>query len=130
MLDGGVLAARAVGADELILCIDESAAVALQSATRAIYERERTGGDALKVSVQIVPEGYVSGQESALVNLCNGGPALPAFIPSLPFERGVHRRPTLINNAETLAHLALIARYGPRWFRRLGTAGAPRVGAR
>ncbi|MFI4993275.1 MAG: NADH-ubiquinone oxidoreductase-F iron-sulfur binding region domain-containing protein [Solirubrobacterales bacterium] len=121
VLDGGVLAARAVGADELILCIDESGEAALESATCAIYERERAGGDALKVSVQVVPAGYVSGQESALVNLCNGGQALPALTPPMPFTRGVRRRPTLINNAETLAHLALIARYGSQWFRALGT---------
>jgi NADH:ubiquinone oxidoreductase subunit F (NADH-binding) len=125
VLDGGVLAARAVGADELILCIDESAGPALQSATSAIRERERTGGDALKVSIQPVPVGYVSGQESALVNLCSGGPAKPTLTPPMPFQRGVRRRPTLINNAETLAHLALIARYGPQWFRQLGTQAHP-----
>jgi NADH:ubiquinone oxidoreductase subunit F (NADH-binding) len=125
VFDGGVLAARAVGADELIFCIDESAGPALQSAKRAIRERERTGGDALRVNLQTVPGGYVSGQESALVNLCNGGPAKPTLTPPLPFQRGVRRRPTLINNAETLAHLALIARYGPQWFRQLGTQAHP-----
>ena len=125
VFDGGVLAARAVGADELIFCIDESAGPALQSAKRAIRERERTGGDALRVNLQTVPGGYVSGQESALVNLCNGGQALPTLTPPLPFKRGVRRRPTLINNAETLAHLALIARYGPQWFRQLGTQAHP-----
>jgi NADH:ubiquinone oxidoreductase subunit F (NADH-binding) len=120
-----VLAARAVGADELILCIDESAGAALQSAQRALRERERAGGDRLRIAVQIVPTGYVSGQESALVNLCNGGPAKPTLTPPMPFQRGVRRRPTLINNAETLAQLALIARHGPRWFRALGTHTQP-----
>jgi NADH:ubiquinone oxidoreductase subunit F (NADH-binding) len=125
VLDGGVLAARAVGADELIICIDESARPALQSTTRALRERERSGEDALRIRIQTVPGGYVSGQESALVNLCNGGPAKPTLTPPLPFQRGVRRRPTLINNAETLAHLALIARYGPQWFRQLGTQAQP-----
>ncbi len=125
VLDGGVLAARAVGADELILCIDESAGLALQSMARALRERERAGDDALRIGVQTVPAGYVSGQESALVNLCNGGPAKPTLTPPLPFQRGVRRRATLINNAETLAHLALIARHGPQWFRMLGTQADP-----
>ena len=125
ILDGAVLAARAVGADELILCIDESADLALQSATRAIRERERTDGDGMRINIQLVPEGYVSGQESALVNLCNGGPAKPTLTPPMPFQRGVRKRPTLIDNAETLAHLALIARHGPQWFRELGTRAHP-----
>jgi NADH:ubiquinone oxidoreductase subunit F (NADH-binding) len=125
IIDGGVLAARAVGADELILCIDEAAGRALQSATRAIAERERAGGDGLRINIQTVPDGYVSGQESALVNLCNGGPAKPTLTPPMPFQRGVRRRPTLIDNAETLAHLALIARHGPQWFRELGTQAHP-----
>jgi NADH:ubiquinone oxidoreductase subunit F (NADH-binding) len=125
VLDGGVLAARAVGADELIVCVEESATVALQSLARALSERERAGGDALRIGIQTVPHGYVSGQESALVNLCNGGPAKPTLTPPMPFQRGVRRRPTLINNAETLAQLALIARYGSRWFRALGTPADP-----
>ncbi len=125
VLDGGVLAARAVGADELILCIDESVGLALQSAERAIRERQQTGGDAIGVKIQTVPGGYVSGQESALVNLCSGGPAKPTLTPPLPSKRGVRRRPTLINNAETLAHIALIARHGAQWFRQLGTQAHP-----
>ena len=125
VLDGGVLAARAVGADELIVCVEESATTALQSLVRALSERERAGGDGLRIVIQAVPEGYVSGQESALVNLCSGGPAKPTLTPPMPFQRGVRRRPTLINNAETLAHLTLIARHGPRWFRALGTRDDP-----
>jgi NADH:ubiquinone oxidoreductase subunit F (NADH-binding) len=125
VLDGGVLAARAVGADELIVCVEASAGAALQSVTRALSERERAGGDELRIGIQTVPEGYVSGQESALVNLCNGGPAKPTLTPPMPFQRGVRRRPTLINNAETLAHLTLIARHGPHWFRALGTPADP-----
>jgi NADH:ubiquinone oxidoreductase subunit F (NADH-binding) len=125
VLDGGVLAARAVGADELIVCVEASAGAALRSLRRALSERERAGGDGLRIAIQTVPEGYVSGQESALVNLCNGGPAKPTLTPPMPFRRGVRRRPTLVNNAETLAQLALIARHGPRWFRALGTPADP-----
>jgi NADH:ubiquinone oxidoreductase subunit F (NADH-binding) len=72
-----------------------------------------------------VPNHYVAGQETALVNHLNGAPARPTFTPPMPFQQGVARRPTLVNNAETLAHLALIARHGAPWFRQLGTPTQP-----
>ena len=55
----------------------------------------------------------------------NGGPAKPAFVPPRPYERGVRGRPTLVQNVETLANIALIARNGPDWFRELGSESEP-----
>ena len=63
-------------------------------------------------------------------NYLSGGPLRPTFTPPRPAERGINRRPTLVNNAETLAHLALIARNGAQWFRALGAPDAARLGAR
>jgi NADH:ubiquinone oxidoreductase subunit F (NADH-binding) len=126
VLDGGELAARAVGAEEIVLGVCESATAALRAVTSALAERTRQGhGDASRIRLHTVPNRYVAGQESALVNHVNGGPALPTFTPPRPFERGVQRRPTLIANVETLAQLALIARHGAEWFRELGTAAQP-----
>ena len=68
---------------------------------------------------------FVAGEETALVRALNGGPAKPTFKPPLPFERGVRGAPTLVQNAETLAHVALIARFGPAWFREVGTREEP-----
>jgi NADH:ubiquinone oxidoreductase subunit F (NADH-binding) len=125
VLDGAVLAARAIGADEAIVCVCESAGAAYERTERAISERSRLPGQWPRIVLTAAPEGYVVGQESALVNHLNGGPAKPTFTPPMPFERGVRRRPTLVNNAETLAHVALISRHGPRWFRELGLEDQP-----
>jgi NADH:ubiquinone oxidoreductase subunit F (NADH-binding) len=124
VLDGGALAAQAVGAEEVIVCVPES--IALEGPERAIAERRAQLGEGEpRMRLATVPERYVAGQETALINHLNGGPALPTFTPPMPFQSGVGRRPTLVNNAETLAHVALIARYGAEWFRELGTAGEP-----
>ncbi len=130
VLDGGVLAAQAVGADEAIVCVCESAGEGTRGLALAIEERRRSERCAafersVKLRLAAVPGHYVAGQESALVSHLGGGPALPTFTPPMPFEQGLRRRPTLINNAETLAHLALIARHGAAWFRELGTPTQP-----
>jgi NADH:ubiquinone oxidoreductase subunit F (NADH-binding) len=123
MLDGAQLAAQALGADEVIVAVCESASASVEAIAAAIDERHRLGGARLRLST--TPPGYVAGQESALVNHISGGPALPTFTPPLPFEQGVSGRPTLVGNAETYAHIALIARHGSQWFRALGTSSQP-----
>jgi NADH:ubiquinone oxidoreductase subunit F (NADH-binding) len=130
VLDGAILAARAVDGEEVIVCVSESARGSAQSMALAIGERERSpeslgDGRPPRLRVATVPAQFVAGEESALVNHLDGGPAKPTFTPPRPFERGVRRRPTLINNTETLAHVALIARHGAPWFRQLGTAAQP-----
>lgn len=123
VLDGGELAARALGAGELIVGVCGSARASAESLALALAERRGRGGT--RTRLVAVPARYVASQETALVNHVNGAPALPAFTPPRPSQRGVAGRPTLIANAETLAHVALIARHGGHWFRELGTAAEP-----
>lgn len=124
VLDGAALAARAVGAAEAILCVSDQSPRSLQTATAAIAERRRLAREPA-LSLASVPHSYVSGQESALVSYLNGAEAKPTFTPPMVFERGVRGTPTLLSNAETFAHLALIARHGADWFRSAGTREHP-----
>jgi NADH:ubiquinone oxidoreductase subunit F (NADH-binding) len=121
VLDGIQLAARAVGADRAHLVVHQGSAV-IPFVRRAMAERRH---DPVRVSLEMVPPRYVASEESAIVSALNGGAALPAFTPPGPFERGVDRRPTMISNVESLAHLATIARFGPEWFAELGDPTQP-----
>jgi NADH:ubiquinone oxidoreductase subunit F (NADH-binding) len=126
VLDGAVAAAGALGAEEVIVCACESAQEGLESMAHAIEERAGAGSErSPTLRLTSVPEHYVAGQESALIGYINGAAAKPTFTPPLVSERGVRGRPTLLDNAETLAHLALIARHGASWFRELGTPSQP-----
>jgi NADH:ubiquinone oxidoreductase subunit F (NADH-binding) len=125
VLDGAVLAADALGARRAIVALGGSE-LDLRALADAIDARARRRVDRHVELVPVAaPRGFVAGEETALVRFLNGGPAKPTFTPPRPFERGVGGAPTLVQNAETLAHLALIARFGPEWFRDLGTADEP-----
>ena len=122
VLDGAVLAARAIGARDAIIKVGEGSAVALRSLEGAIAVR---AGDGVTLHLAAGPEGYVMGEESAFIHYLNGGAPKPTFVPPRPYERGYRGRPTLIQNPETLAQIALVARYGSHWYRELGTEADP-----
>jgi NADH:ubiquinone oxidoreductase subunit F (NADH-binding) len=125
VLDGAICCARALGTREIVIAIDESSLEALESIRGALGERPDLRRSTLRVHVASVPSGYVTGQESAIVNFLSGGPAKPLAATPRITERGLDRRPTLMSNAETLAHVAMIARRGADWFRRLGPDDEP-----
>jgi len=123
-LDGLQLAAEAVGAKRVVLYVRRDL---LQSTRIDAQIAERNAGrlDRVPVEVRPAPARFIAGQETALASRVSGGLALPTFTPPRVFERGVDGRPTLVQNVETLAHMALIARYGPDWFRSAGTRDEP-----
>jgi len=125
VLDGITLAAFAVGATEAYLVvhgIDSKLIARLEGAVRA---REVAGIDPVMIEVVGIDDRYVASEQTAIVQYLNGGPGLPTFAPPRAHERGVANRPTAVNNIETLAHMALIARYGHAWFREAGVPAAP-----
>lgn len=125
VLDGVELCAGVVGASTAYVCVSPQSPGAARAVTQAVAERDHARPGGLPVQVLATPDGYLSGQETALISALNGGPPLPTFVPPRPSDRGVRRRPTLVLNVETLANVALIARFGGGWFRSAGTPGAP-----
>jgi NADH:ubiquinone oxidoreductase subunit F (NADH-binding) len=121
VLDGAMAAMAAVGARSVVIAVPEDAHMARGALRAAIGERKASR----RLRVAGVPLAYLAGEESALIAHLDGGPLKPTVVPPLPSERGLRRRPTLVQNPETLAHLALIARHGPEWFREVGTPAHP-----
>jgi NADH:ubiquinone oxidoreductase subunit F (NADH-binding) len=125
VIDGALTLARAIGAGEVIFAVDEFDLRAGDSLQTALDERVDVSAAGLQADLTWVPVGYVTGQESALVQWCNGKPPIPTVALPRVTERGVGRRPTLVSNAETAAHAALVDRHGAAWFRAAGTDEEP-----
>ncbi len=124
VLDGLQLAAEAVGSQAVALYVHRN--TRLQERLRtAVAERAAARIDVAPVEIIDAPPRFLAGEESALASRISGQPAMPRFKPPRVFERGVVGRPTLVHNVETLGHIALIARYGPAWFRAAGTPQEP-----
>ncbi|MGO9197406.1 MAG: NADH-ubiquinone oxidoreductase-F iron-sulfur binding region domain-containing protein [Acidimicrobiales bacterium] len=123
VLDDAQLAAMATGAERVVVCVDWTDRFAVATLGAAIEERRNAGER--PITLVRTPPRYGAGEETALVSFINGGSAKPAPGSVRPFERGVDGRPTLVHNAETLAHVSLIGRYGAAWFRSCGTEQEP-----
>jgi len=126
VLDGAAVAAALLGARRVVVCLpaDDPSGTA-EVLRRAVAERARAGRSGVEVVVAARPGGYAAGEESALVEGLNDRPGLPIFRADKATPLRVGRAPALVHNAETLAHLALIARHGAAWFRSAGTAASP-----
>lgn len=122
VLDGAVLAAQMVGARQVIVVVHEAVR---ETVGRAAAERRRAGTCRVRIKVATAADRFVAGEASALANWVGNGVPLPTATPPRVFEHGLGGRPTLVQNVETLAHLALIARFGAAWFRSVGTAAEP-----
>ena len=124
IVDGLTLAARAVGASHGVLYLHSNRRL-LEGVGRALAHRREAGIADIKIEVVSAPARFIAGEESAVVGGIDHGMAIPRVKPPRVFESGIQGRPTLVQNVETLAHLALIARYGPEWFRTVGTDSEP-----
>lgn len=120
VLDGAQVAADAIGAEEVILYVGSAHVAARRSLEAAMAARARSL--TVPVSIFVAPDRYIAGEESAAVHFVNDGDARPTTTPPRPFESGVAGRPTLVQNVESIAYAALIARAGSDWYRAAGRA--------
>jgi len=122
ILDGLAAVAAALGSRETHLY---AGALALPAIQHALQERRDAGWGGPTVHLSEAPETFIAGEESAVINRIAGRAAVPVDRIVRITDSGLRGRPTLGQNVETLAHVALIARYGARWFRSIGTPAEP-----
>jgi NADH-quinone oxidoreductase subunit F len=129
VLEGALIAAHAVGADEVILFIRSRYGLAFRRMAEAVREAEAADiiGKLLRVHVHVheSPEAYICGEETALIEALEGHRPMPRSKPPYPAVSGLNGRPTLVNNVETLANVPVIVSKGPDWYRGLGMPDAP-----
>ncbi|MDP9019630.1 MAG: SLBB domain-containing protein [Actinomycetota bacterium] len=132
VLEGAIIAARAVGADLVLVASKRSFAGEVERLRSAIEEMEDAGwNEGVTLTVFEGPDEYLYGEESALLETIDGRWPFPRVVPT--FRRGLATAagpddpvtPALVNNTETLANVARIVARGPAWFRTMGTEESP-----
>ena len=125
VLDGLEHAAETVGARRAIIYTTRMHTDIEATLRAAIRERRRRVDSDRFIEILVGPNRYVAGEETALTARVSGHLAKPHVVPPRPFQSGVDGLPTLVQNVETLAHAALVARHGATWFRSMGTQRSP-----
>jgi NADH-quinone oxidoreductase subunit F len=140
LVEGLVIAAFAVGAQEAFIGIKRTFSQEIERVTRAVEEMQQAGICAeCKVTIVSGPEEYLFGEEKALLEVIEGKPPLPRLFP--PYEHGLFAtdvvtgweptegvpspNPTLVNNVETLSNVPWILAKGAEWYRSMGTDKSP-----
>ncbi|MCE5328684.1 MAG: NAD(P)H-dependent oxidoreductase subunit E [Planctomycetaceae bacterium] len=128
IIEGVMIAARAVGAAEGIFYIRHEYPLAVKRLSQAIETCRHRGilGSDFSLNLRIVEGGgaFVCGEETALIASLEGRRGMPRLRPPYPSQQGLHARPTLVNNVETMALVPWIIRNGPEAFAAIGTAAS------
>ncbi len=134
VLEGMIIGAYAVGAQEGVLYVRAEYPLAVRHLQKAIADAEALGllgenilgsGFSFRIRVFQGAGAFVCGEETALLSSIMGGRGQPRPRPPFPAQRGLWGKPTVINNVETWANVPLIIKNGPAWFRSFGTEKSP-----
>src|SRR5690606_24731148 len=147
--EGLAISGYVVGADAAYIATKASYAQEADLLATAIEEVHAAGLFAdLRITLVLGPDEYLFGEEKALLEVIEGNDPFPRLLP--PYEHGLFAtdvqtggqaveapsgvgqsggrgqpNPTLVNNAETLAHVPRIVLEGADRFRSVGTPESP-----
>ncbi|MFA5099335.1 MAG: FAD-dependent oxidoreductase [Candidatus Omnitrophota bacterium] len=133
LIEGMVIGAYAMGADEGVVYIRAEYPLAVQRLRRAVEDAQKYGilghnimGSRFSFSLRLV-EGagaFVCGEETAMIASIEGNPGRPRPRPPFPAQKGLYDKPTNINNVETWCNVPVIVAKGGDWFTKTGTANS------
>jgi NADH-quinone oxidoreductase subunit F len=134
MIEGMMIAAYAVGAQEGYVYVRAEYPLAISRLKNAIKQAEEKGllGDnifgtdfSFKLHINRGAGAFVCGEGSALTASIEGNRGMPRVKPPRTVEQGLFGKPTVLNNVETFANVPLIILNGSEWFRNIGPENSP-----
>jgi NADH-quinone oxidoreductase subunit F len=134
VIEGMLIAARAIGADEGYVYVRMEYPLACNRIRKAIAVAEEYGilgddvfgtGKSFRINVMEGAGAFVCGEETALLASIEGKRGMPNPKPPFPAQKGLFGKPTVINNVETLALVPVVMQQGAENYRKVGTAKSP-----
>ncbi len=134
VIEGMIIASKAIGADEGYVYVRTEYSLAVERMKKAVKDAMEKGilgenifgsGHNFTLHVMEGAGAFVCGEETALIASVEGKRGMPSPKPPFPAQSGLWEKPTVINNVETLATIAMIINNGAEAFKSIGTASSP-----
>ena len=130
VLEGMLIGAYAIGAASGFIYVREEYPIAVEHLTIALSQAKALGllgenilgsGFNFDLALKMGAGAFVCGEETALMASIEGKRGMPSARPPFPAQSGLDRKPSNINNVETLANIPLIIKNSPEWYAQMGT---------
>lgn len=130
IIEGIILASYAIGSHlSFIYCRGEfyegnaKLRAAVEQATQKGYLGDNILGSGYSLRIIVHPGAgaYIAGEETAQLTSLEGYRATPRLKPPFPAISGLYKKPTVVNNVETLCNVVHIVSKGAEWFQSIGT---------
>jgi NADH-quinone oxidoreductase subunit F len=136
MIEGAIIAAYAIGAEQIYTYIRGEFFDSIRLLQDAVYEAYAAGylgdnifgtGKRMHFSVHSGAGAYICGEETAMLSSIEGDRGHPKLKPPFPAVEGVFKKPTIINNVESIASVPAVFDAGAEWFTARGTEKSPGI---
>ncbi|MHA1506300.1 MAG: NADH-ubiquinone oxidoreductase-F iron-sulfur binding region domain-containing protein [Candidatus Asgardarchaeia archaeon] len=130
ILEGLIIAGYTIGASKGFIFVRAEKPLMAERLKKAVEDAKKYGilgknilGSGFDFDVEVILSAgaFVCGEETALISAIEGRRAMPRQRPPYPASKGLWGKPTVINNVETLGHVATIMTYGWEEFAKYGT---------